>query len=133
VVDAADPACRNQYRVTRRVLAEIDADDRPRLLIFNKSDLLDDSERAALASEFPDAILMSARSAEDVSHLHGLIQTFFEQDMEEAEFVIPYDQQAKVSLLHDRCRVLEERYDEDGAHIRVRASVSLLDGLRREL
>jgi hypothetical protein len=29
--------------------------------------------------------------------------------------------------------VLSERYEEDGAHIRVRAPASLLGGLRREL
>ena len=54
---------------------------------------------------------MSARSAEDVAQLHGRIQAFFERSMEEEEFVIPYDQQAKVALLHERCRVLSERYD----------------------
>ena len=76
---------------------------------------------------------MSARSEADVASLHDRIQAFFEQGMEEAEFVIPYDQQAKVALLHERCRVLEERYEEDGAHVRVLAPASLLGGLRREL
>jgi GTP-binding protein HflX len=102
-------------------------------LVLNKSDLLDDDQREALTSEFPDAVLISARRASDVAHLHGLIQSFFERSMEDEEFVIPYDQQAKVALLHARCRVLEERYEEDGAHIRVRAPASLLGGLRREL
>lgn len=133
VVDAADPALRDQYAVTRQVLAEIGAAEHPRLLILNKSDLLDHDQRAALASEFPDAILMAASSPEDVRRLHGRIQAFFERSMEEEEFVIPYDQQAKVALLHERCRVLEERYEEDGAHVRVRAPASLLGGLRREL
>ena len=133
VVDAADPALRDQYRVTRQVLGEIGAAEHPRLLILNKCDLLDDQQRAALAAEFPEAVLMAAASADDVLALHGLIQAFFESSMEEAEFVIPYDQQAKVGLLHDRCRVLEERYDAHGAHIRVRAPASLLGGLRREL
>ena len=86
-----------------------------------------------LAGEFSDAVLMSARSAEDVARLHGRIVAFFERSMEEEEFVIPYDQQAKVALLHERCRVLSERYEEDGAHIHVRAPASLLGGLRREL
>jgi GTP-binding protein HflX len=133
VVDAADPAFRDQCEVTRQVLAEIGAADHPRLLILNKSDLLDDDQRAALAREFPDAVLMSARSGKDVAQLHGRIQAFFERSMEEEEFVIPYDQQAKVALLHERCRVLSERYQEDGAYIRVRAPASLLGGLRREL
>jgi 50S ribosomal subunit-associated GTPase HflX len=76
---------------------------------------------------------MSAHSAEDVARLHARIQAFFERSMEEEEFVIPYDQQAKVGMLHERCRVLSEHYSEDGAHVRVRAPASLLGELRRDL
>lgn len=133
VVDAADPACRAQHDVTRKVLAEIGAAEHPSLLILNKSDLLDDGQRAALAEQFPDAVMMSARSTADVAALHGRIEAFFERSMEEEDFVIPYDQQAKVALLHERCRVLSERYEEDGTHIRVRAPASLLGGLRGEI
>jgi GTP-binding protein HflX len=133
VVDASDPAFRDQLDVTCQVLSEIGAENHPRLLILNKSDLLDSDQRATFAREFPDAVLMSARAAADVARLHGEIRDFFERSMEEEEFVIPYDQQAKVALLHERCRVLSERYEEDGAHIRVRAPASLLGGLRREV
>jgi len=133
VIDAADPACRDQYEVTRKVLAEIGAADHPRLLVLNKSDLLDADQRAAVERDFPDSVLLSAHSAQDVSRLHGLIQDFFEHSMEEEEFVVPYDQPAKVALLHERCRVLEVSYEEDGTRIRVRAPQSLLAGLRSEL
>ena len=133
MVDASDAACQNQYEVTRQALTEIGAADHPRLLILNKIDLVNDERRAALALEFPDAVQMSAHSPTDVEHLHHLIQSFFERDMEEEEFVIPYDQQAKVYMLHEQCRVLEERYEEDGAHIRVRAPAALLGGIRRDL
>jgi GTP-binding protein HflX len=133
VVDAADPALRNQHDVTRQVLSGICAEDHPRLLILNKCDKIDEAKRQSLAAEFPDAITMCAKSPEDVLRLHGHIRDFFERGMEEEEFLIPYDQQAKVALLHERCRVLDERYDEDGARVRVRAPASLLGGLRREL
>lgn len=132
VLDASDPAFRDQYEVTRRVLADIGAADHARLLILNKSDLLSEQERASLAEEFPDAVVMSAGSPEDVAALHAKIQAFFESTMEEVDFVIPYDRQAHVAMLHERCRVLEERYEEDGAHVRVRAPESVLGGLRRE-
>jgi GTP-binding protein HflX len=133
VLDASDPAFRDQYEVTREVLSDICEADHPRLLILNKSDLLDEEARQALREEFRDAILMSAASKEDVDALHGRIQDFFESSMEEADFVIPYDRQTKVALLHERCRVLTERYEEDGAHVRVRAPESTLSALRREL
>ena len=133
VIDASDPAMRDQYAVTRKVLAEIGADEHPRLLILNKCDLLDAEQQDALASEFPEAVLMAASIPEDVLRLHGLILDFFEKSMEEETFIIPYDEQAKVGLLHDRCRVLEELYEEDGAHVRVLAPVGVLEGLRREV
>lgn len=132
VVDAADPAFRDQIEVTRRVLREIGAANHPRLLILNKADLLANDARAILGREFPDAILMSAKAPDDVSRLHERIQAFFERGMQEEEFVIPYDRQARVALLHERCRVLDERYEADGAHLRVRAPAALLEGLRRQ-
>jgi GTP-binding protein HflX len=133
VVDASDAAFRDQYRVTREVLAEIGAGERPSLLILNKADRVDARAQATLRAEYPDALLLSARSAEDVSRLHVALVEFFERDMEEASFVVSYQQQAKVAQLHERCRVLEERYDEDGAHLRVRAKKSVLAQLGREL
>ncbi len=132
VVDASDPAFRDQYEVTRQVLADIGAADHARLLILNKSDLLTAEQREAIAAEFPEGIMMSARAAGDVAALHGQIRTFFESSMEEAEFLIPYDRQANVAMLHERCRVLDERYDQDGAHLRVLAPESVLGRLRRE-
>ncbi len=132
VVDASDPAFRDQFSVTCRVLADIAAADHARLLVFNKSDLLTPAQREAITIEFPEAILMSARAPEDVAALHGQIRSFFERLMEEAEFVIPYDRQSNVAMLHERCRVLEERYDQEGAHLRVLAPESVLGRLRRE-
>jgi GTP-binding protein HflX len=133
VVDAADRAFRDQLAVTREVLAEIGAGDQPSLLVLNKSDQLDDAQRAELKAEFPDAVLMSARAREDVASLHAQLVAFFERDMEDAEFVVPYTEQRKVSLLRERTRVLDEKYDEEGSRIRVRAHRSVLAALAREV
>ena len=67
VVDGSDPAFHDQMRVTREVLAEIDADAGEHMLVLNKADLVDAAGRAALQAEFPDAILMSAHDADDVA------------------------------------------------------------------
>jgi GTP-binding protein HflX len=133
VVDASDPAFREQLEVTLSVLREIGAGDEPRRLVLNKVDQLDLSQRAALAVEFPEAIQLSAHDPQDVARLHATIVSFFEQSMQEEAFVIPYHAQKHVALLHERARVLEERYEEDGAHLRVRAPEAVLGGLRRAL
>jgi GTP-binding protein HflX len=133
LVDAADPDFREQYRVTREVLREIDADASPYLLILNKADKLPAEERAAIAQELPEGVLLSAKDPADVRALRDRIVEHFERDMEEAEFQVPFTQQRHVAYLHQHSRVLEERYDEDGAHLRVRAPASVLGSLRTTL
>jgi GTP-binding protein HflX len=68
-----------------------------------------------------------------VAQLHARIVAFFEQSMRDAEFVVPYSAQRNVALLHERCRVLEERYEADGTHVKVRAPEAVLGAIRREL
>jgi GTP-binding protein HflX len=133
VVDGSDPAFRDQLAVTLEVLREIGAADNPRLLLLNKADRLDSEQVSVLQREFPDALILSARTPEDVVQLHARIVAYFEERMQEAEFVIPYTQQRHVQVLHERSRVLEENYDESGARLRVRAPEAVLASLRREL
>jgi GTP-binding protein HflX len=132
VVDGSDPAFRDQLQVTLDVLGDIGAANNPRLLLLNKADRMEPELKAELEREFPDAVILSARSPQDIAMLHARIVAFFEAQMQEAEFVIPYNQQRQVQVLHERSRVLEERYDEAGARLRVRAPVEVLASLRRE-
>jgi GTP-binding protein HflX len=133
VVDAADPAFRDQYEVTQKVLQDIGAQDNDTLLVLNKSDRLDDEAREQLRTEFPDAFMMSARDKSDIERLHALLVAHFERDMQEHEFLIPYSQQRSVGLLHERCRVLAESYEAEGARIKVRAAPAMLRSIEREL
>jgi GTP-binding protein HflX len=133
VVDASDPAFRDQYQVTSKVLEEIGASDNPSLLVLNKCDRLSEAQRRSLSEDFPDAFAMSARSAADVAALHQRIVGHFEEEMRDDEFVIPFAAQRQVALLHERCRVLDTSYDAEGTRIRVRAPAAVLDALRREL
>ena len=78
------PPSRRRSRSPQQVLAEIDAADVPRLLVLNKIDQLDEARRAALAQAYPEAVLLSAKSAADVAALRERIVEFFERDMVEA-------------------------------------------------
>ncbi len=125
VVDASDPAFEMQISVTRAVLGEVGA-EAPTLLLMNKTDRLDEAQRADLAARFPDAVPMSAKLPAYVSELRQRIVAFFEEHMVEEHFVISYAHQHLVSEIHDRCRVLAETYDESGARMRVRAHPEVL-------
>jgi GTP-binding protein HflX len=132
VVDASDPAFREQMAVTEQVLSELGA-DQPRRVLLNKIDLVSEADRAALAEEFPDALSLSAKSAADQELLRDTIVRFFEgQGVEKALFV-PYQRQRLVAQLHEAAHVLSETHDEHGTHLQVRASAEVLARFAREL
>jgi GTPase len=138
VVDASDRSWRRQLRVTRDVLEEIGAGFIPRLLLFNKMDAVGGAEeQAALAqgvlAKWPDAVLMSARSPDDVRFLHGKIAELFRRDLEEEELRVPYHRQGVRAQLFGECEVLEERYEEDGVLFRVRGPRPALERVKKIL
>ncbi len=138
VIDASDPGFVRQIETTEDVLSEIDAQDVPRVRIFNKIDHVGDAaaqaeREAALRADYPGCIVMSARRPDDVAKLHGAILTFFQKDLVEAELFLPWSAQQLRGEIFARCEVLEERSDEDGAFLRVRGEQETLNGLQNQL
>lgn len=130
VVDAADPTFREQLEVTRQVLGEIGATELPGKLLLNKRDRLSAVEEQALRVEFPDAILLSTRSKEDLAKLRETLLSFFEQDMVEDSLLIPYSLKGAMGEIRQHMRVLSETYNETGVTLRVRARAEELARLR---
>jgi GTP-binding protein HflX len=138
VIDASDPGFERQLEVTNHVLAEIGAEDIPRLRVFNKIDHVGDApaqaaHEAALRAKYPDCIVMSARRHDDVALLHKAIVDFFQRDLIEAELFLPWTAQQLRKDIYANCEVLQERADEDGAFFRVRGESDALDRLKERL
>jgi len=133
VVDASDPTCESQLEVSRNVLREIGAEAVPSRLILNKIDRVSEADRVALRARHPDAILLSARSPEDVAALRETIIAFFEAVMVDDQLVLPYAKQGLLSEVYENARVLSEDYDETGRIIRVRGLPGAIARLRRTL
>jgi GTP-binding protein HflX len=134
VVDASDPGFERQLDVTAEVLAEIGADDVPRLLVFNKIDKVGDARAAtsaALSARWPDALVMSAKEPTDVARLHAALAAFFARDLEEAELRVPWDRQQLRGEIFAACEVVEERAEAEAAVFRVRADADTIARLRR--
>jgi GTP-binding protein HflX len=64
VVDGSDPAQDEHMRTVTRVLEELDLERIPRLLVYNKVDLLQPHELRALEREHPDAAFTTATKRE---------------------------------------------------------------------
>jgi GTPase len=130
VADASDATFRQQLEVTQSVLKEIGVGDAPSLLLLNKVDRLGDAAREALASEFPEAVQLSAKRKEDVTALRERIIAFFDGAIVEEELLLPYSKQGLRGEIFEAARVLGESYDEAGARLRVRAAQGTMTRLK---
>ena len=85
------------------------------------------------AAEAPDAILLSAKSPEDVAALRETIIAFFEAAMVDDQFVLPYAKQGLLGDVYEHARVLSEDYDTTGRIMKVRGLPGAIARLRRTL
>ncbi|HZH12942.1 MAG TPA: GTPase HflX [Archangium sp.] len=131
VVDASDPTWEAQLEVTRSVLREIGAQSVPSRLLFNKADRLSPEAREALLQQYPEALVLSAHSPDDVAALRQTLIEFFDRSMVEAELVIPYSRQARIGEVYEHARVLSEAFDETGRRLKVRALPAAMARLTR--
>lgn len=110
VVDASDQDCVRQMDAVDQVLREIGAGEQPAITVFNKVDLLDDSERLGFERRYPEAILCSAQTKvgldeliERLSHEAAASDVLLSAD-------IPYREGALISLIRDQGTLLHEEY-----------------------
>ncbi len=133
VVDGAHPDPGAQLATVRDVIGEVGARDLPEIVTFNKADLLDDDRRLLLRGLEPDAIFVSARTGEGIEELRQRIADTLPQWDVELDLLVPYDRGEIISLAHQKARVLETEYEEDGTRIRLVATDRIAKVIRAAL
>ncbi len=115
VIDVSSNQVEEHHRTTRKVLAELGAEKKPVLTVFNKVDLLADRfALRRLKRRFPDAVFVSAKTGEGLDLLVDKLSEELDRSLEEVELVIPHTRYDLVNLLHRTSHVKKERYTADG-------------------
>jgi GTP-binding protein HflX len=102
------------------VLVEIDAAERPRLLVLNKVDVLDAERRRELGFRFPDAVQVSAETGEGLDLLRETIEARFLRTLEPMELLVPYEEGGSLSELHELAGELEREDTAEGVRVKAR-------------
>lgn len=122
VVDAHDPNADKEIEAVRSVLTDIGAESARNVLVYNKIDLLDEQERTTLSLANPDAVLISALEGAGLrALLYRIAQEASDGDVT-ITVRIPYDKGLLMRMVHERCQVMNERYEDGGLMATVRAS-----------
>ena len=117
VVDAAHPDPAQQLKTVRDVIGEVGARDIPEIVVFNKADLADDTQRMLLSSLEPRAVFVSARTGEGVDELQRAIAAALPAPELEVTLLVPYDRGEVISKLHLTGRVKSTEYLEEGTKV----------------
>jgi len=133
VVDLTSPNYQNQIEVTRKVLDDIGAGEKPTLLVFNKVDKVSEFlTPKLLVRRYVDSMVVSAFDPDAMTRLRDFIFSYFERDMVEMEVVVPYRNTWLQSQIHEYSKVLSKDYQEEGALFRIRIMKSAADWLKLE-
>jgi GTP-binding protein HflX len=127
VVDASEPAERRAAAVAAvdGVLEEIGAGDKPRLLVLNKVDLLDEAERRELLIGDREAIAVSAETGEGVEELRDRIERAFAGTLRPVELLFPHSAGDRLSDLHSVAGELDREDRAEGVLVRARVPAAL--------
>jgi GTPase len=118
VVDASHPDPGSQIATVRDVIGDVGARGIQELIVFNKIDLADETQRMALRGMEPSSIGVSARTGEGMDELLQRIADLLPEPNIEVAVLIPYDRGDLVSRLHLNSRILVIDYRETGTFVR---------------
>jgi GTPase len=125
VVDGAHPDPGEQVRAVREVLAEVDADKLPELLVVNKADAADEETLLGLKRQWPGAVFVSARTGAGMDELRAAMEARLPRPAVEVRVRVPYQRGDLVARIHQRGEVLDTRHTADGTELHVRVDQEL--------
>jgi GTP-binding protein HflX len=134
VVDASvdEDEMVEMMRAVDDVLDEIGAGERPRLLVLNKADRIDDERREELRFRHPDGILVSALTGEGLEELSEAIERAFRETLRSVDLLLPFAEGGRLAELHDVAGDGLDRTDTaEGVRVRGRVPATVAERFAR--
>ena len=117
VVDASHPDPGGQIQTVRDVLAEVEANDVKELVVFNKCDLIDETQKLALRGMEPGSILVSAATGEGIAELLEKIESLLPKPELFLKVLVPYSRGDLISRIHSEGKVAKLEHRDTGTYV----------------
>jgi GTP-binding protein HflX len=119
VLDASAPEIQAEamQHAVEGTLEEIGAGDRPRLLVLNKIDLLDEQERDELRLRYPGAMFVSGMTGEGLVELNARFEAELEHMLCRVELLVPYADGGSLAELHELAGDLSRDDTPEGVRV----------------
>ena len=132
VVDVAHPEVESQIDAVDEVLKELDAFERPTLMVFNKVDLLENEEYAQLfRNKYPDSLAISAQNGTGLEALKDLLAERFSTQDVEVSIALSYQDGKALDYLYKHGEVFDTDYQGESIKVKAKLSQRYLKALDR--
>ncbi len=132
VVDSSNSGAAEQIEAVNEVLKEIDAGDKPMLMVFNKTDLISDQNgKLHWLREFEHAVAVSAKKKEGLDELMSELGIMLRPIRSYLQLAIPQGAGQAIARLRAVGQIDEEYYEGDLVHLKVRIPPHLRDEFER--
>ncbi len=132
VADAGHPHVEEQIQSVHGVLDELDCADRPRLMLLNKADTVDDPARMTLLqSLYPESVVISAVTGDGLDELSDRVAEHMSSRFTEVRVTAPVGQGKLISFLHGNASVTDQAVNDGMIEIRAVIDRRLMGPLKR--
>ena len=130
VADATSPTAAEQEAQVNEVLRELEVQDKPRLYVMNKVDLLPAIKREALI-DGPGTVHVSATEGIGIAKLLERIDELIEDDpVRQVRLRVPQSEGKALATLDAKAIVLSREYRDGYVELEVQAPASVVRGLK---
>ncbi|MBO7196249.1 MAG: GTPase HflX [Clostridia bacterium] len=116
VSDITDPEISEHIEVTKQVIEDLGASDKPVIYVYNKCDLLDEPITDA---DGDNTVVLSGATGEGIDRMLMLIEQTVQRFKKKYKMLIPYSGQSVLSSLYNSYTVGEVEYVDDGISVEV--------------
>jgi GTP-binding protein HflX len=125
VLDASHPLVEQQKAAVEGVLNEIGCDT-PIINVYNKIDRIE----GPLITE-PEDLQVSALTKANLESVGAAVSRFFAAQFVIKRYLLPFDQLALLSVIHEQGEVIDEEYQADGVLVRAKVKKALAKRLQK--
>ncbi len=116
VSDITDPEVAEHIEVTKNVIEELGASDKPVIYVYNKCDML---EEPITDVDGDSNVILSGVTGEGIDRLLNLIEETIHKFKKKYVLLIPYSNQSVLSSLYDNYTVGNVDYVDEGISVEV--------------
>jgi GTPase len=123
IIDITHPYYEDHIKVVEDTLKDITGDEKKEIKVFNKVDALENRGAInVIAHKYPGSIAVSAERGININSLKNRIIEFWRESFVEEAVELEITDSKTAARIHTLADVLSTNYDDNGIHIKYRAS-----------